>query len=389
MSQPFIPYSRQSIDQSDVDAVVAAMKDDFITQGPRIDAFERAVADLHDCAHGVAVCNATAALHIACLALDVGPGDLVWTSPNTFVASANCARYCGADVDFVDIDPETRNMSLAALEAKLASAKAAGRLPKVVIPIDFSGLPCPMPEIAALAAEYGFRIIEDASHALGASIDGTMVGSRWADITVLSFHAVKIITSAEGGMLITQDEGLADRLRLLRSHGITRDTDLMENESDGPFYYEQVTLGYNYRITDLQAALGTSQLARLPARHAEREARAKRYDEILADLPLKLTPRIAGHVSAHHLYVVEILDEKTDRRALFEHLRESGIGANVHYIPVHIQPDYTRLGFARGDFPAAETYYDRCITIPLYPEMSDADQDRVAAALKSGLAAAR
>lgn len=387
MTQPFIPYSRQSIDQSDVDAVVAAMKDDFITQGPRIDTFERAVADLHDCAHGIAVCNATAALHIACLALDVGPGDLVWTSPNTFVASANCARYCGAKVDFVDIDPETRNMSLSALEAKLVSARADGRLPKVVIPVDFSGLPCPMPEIAALGEEYGFRIIEDASHALGASIGGTMVGSRWADITVLSFHAVKIITSAEGGMLITQDAVLADRLRLLRSHGITRDAALMENESDGPFYYEQVTLGYNYRITDIQAALGTSQLARLPDRHAEREARAKRYDAILADLPLKLTPRLAGNVSAHHLYVVEILDDSVDRQSLFEHLRDAGIGANVHYIPVHMQPDYTRLGFTRGDFPAAETYYDRCITIPLYPEMSDADQDRVAAALRSGLAA--
>lgn len=382
----FIPYSRQSISTEDIAAVTDALGADYITQGPRIEQFEEAVANLHQVDYAVAVSNATAALHIACLALDVGPGDLVWTTPNTFVASANCARYCGAEVDFVDIDPVTRNMSPAALERKLEAAAADGRrLPKAVIPVDFAGLPCDMQRIAELARLYGFKVIEDASHALGASICGTPIAKKWADITIFSFHAVKIVTSAEGGMCVTQDKDVADRLRLLRSHGITRDPELMEGESEGAFYYEQIALGYNYRITDVQAALGRSQLRRLASRQAEREARAQRYDGLLSSLPLKLPARVDGYVSAHHLYVVELGETNVTRRALFDHLRDKAIGANVHYIPVHLQPDYARLGFARGDFPASEAYYDRALTIPLFPEMTCEQQDRVVEALAEGL----
>lgn len=381
----YIPYSRQSISDEDIAAVVAALQSDFLTQGPRIELFEAAIADMTGARHAIAVSNATGALHIACLALGLGPGDTLWTVPNTFVASANCARYCGAKVDFVDIDVETRNISLASLEEKLELADRQGSLPKIIIPVDFAGLPCPLPQISNLAKKYGVAVIEDASHALGASIDGKMIGSEWADITILSFHAVKIITSAEGGMCLTNDDRLAGALRLLRTHGITRDPELMVHPSDGPFYYEQVTLGYNYRITDLQAALGQSQLSRLPARQADRERLSRRYDELLASHPVKLPARVSGYVSAHHLYVVEILDESIKRLAVFEHMRQNNIGVNVHYIPVHLQPDYRRLGFDRGQFPASEQYYDRAITIPLFPEMTDAQLSRVVDTLISGL----
>lgn len=381
----YIPYSRQSISDEDVAAVAAALRSDFLTQGPRIELFEAAIAEITGARHAIAVSNATGALHIACLALGLGPGDTLWTVPNTFVASANCARYCGAKVDFVDIDIETRNISLASLEEKLELADRQGSLPKIIVPVDFAGLPCPLPQISSLAKKYGVAVIEDASHALGASINGKMIGSDWADITILSFHAVKIITSAEGGMCLTNDDGLASALRLLRTHGITRDPEMMVNPSDGPFYYEQVTLGYNYRITDLQAALGQSQLSRLPTRHADRERLSRRYDELLARHRVKLPARVSGYVSAHHLYVVEILDESIKRLAVFEYMRQHNIGVNVHYIPVHLQPDYTRLGFARGQFPASEQYYDRAITIPLFPEMTDAQQSRVVDTLISGL----
>lgn len=381
----FLPYSRQSITQGDIDAVVAALQSDFLTQGPRIEAFEAAIAHITGAKHAVAVCNATAALHIACLSLGVGPGDHVWTVPNSFVASANCARYCGASVDFVDIDPDTRNISLSSLAEKLEIANRAGVLPKALIPVDFSGLPCAMPEVAALAGRYGVKIIEDASHALGASIDGVSVGSAWADIVVLSFHAVKIITTAEGGMCLTNNDALADQLRLLRSHGITRDPQKMLHPSDDAFYYEQICLGFNYRITDLQAALGISQLERIEHRKAERERYSQRYDQLLSSLPVKKPARIKGYVSAHHLYVIE-LQSKVLRREVFDYLRQSGIGANVHYIPIHLQPDYTRLGFERGMFPVSEHYYDRAISIPLFPEMTEAQQDRVVAALENSLA---
>ncbi len=381
-----IPYSRQEVTQEDLDAVRAALTSDFLTQGPQIERFESSVAELHKCNFGVATCNATAALHIACMALDLGPGDLLWTSPNSFVASANCARYCGADVDFVDIDPQTRNISVALLAEKLKLARIDGRLPKIVVPVDFAGLPCDLLEIRALADEYGFRILSDSSHAVGAHYLNEPIG-KFADITVFSFHPVKIITTGEGGLCLTDDPTLAEKLRLYRSHGITRNVDAMENEIEGPWYYEQVTLGYNYRITDIQAALGNSQLTRLAAQHAKRDTLAKRYDRLLATLPVKTPITLQDRMSAHHLYVVEV-DESvtsTSRKAVFEHLRKGGVGVNVHYIPIHLQPDYRRLGFNRGDFPASERYYDHAITLPLFPAMTDKQQDFVVSTLASAL----
>ena len=378
-----IPYSRQWISEEDVAAVAEVLRSDFLTQGPAVPAFEEAFASRHGAEHGIAVCNATAALHISCLALGVGPGDLVWTSPISFVASANCALYCGADVDFVDIDPRLRNMSVPALEAKLAEAEKAGRLPKVVIPVDFSGLPCDLSEIRALADRYGFAIIEDASHAVGATYAGRPVGRGYADIAVFSFHPVKIVTTGEGGMCLTSRAHLAERLRLLRSHGVTRDPALMTREPQGAWDYDQVDLGFNYRLTDIQAALGSSQLQRLDDLFERREALASRYDVRLADLPLQLPARLNDRQSSHHLYVVEVGNGEgpEQRAAVFAGLRSRGILANVHYIPIHLQPYYRALGFAEGMFPAAERFYRRAITIPLFPAMTEAEQDRVIAAL--------
>lgn len=374
----FIPYSRQAITEADIEAVADVLRSDFVTQGPAIRAFEEAFAERHQVAHAIALSNATAALHIACLALGVGKGGLVWTSPNSFVASANCALYCGASVDFVDIDPGTRNMSTRRLAEKLEKGRAEGKLPDVVIPVDFSGLPCDYADIRGLADEYGFKILQDASHATGAGYQGKPVGGQFADASVFSFHAVKIVTSAEGGMVTTQDADLAKRIELLRSHGVTRDPDQMERESEGSWYYEQVDLGYNYRITDVQAALGLSQLGRVDTMQAERQARADRYDALLADLPVKLPPRSADRVSAWHLYVIELAEgAKCDRATLFKALRDADIGANMHYIPIHTHPYYEWLGFKRGDFPASVAYYDNAVTIPLFPAMTDEEQDFV------------
>lgn len=382
-----IPYSCQSIDENDVAAVVAVLHSEFLTQGPAVTAFEREFADVHQVAHAVAVANATAGLHIACLALDVGPGSRVWTSPNSFLASANCALYCGATVDFVDIDPVTRNMSVALLEAKLVEAERRGTLPHVLIPVDFSGLPCDLREMRALADRYGFRILADASHATGAQYLGRPVGSQWADLTVYSFHAVKIVTTAEGGLVATQDPQLARRLRLLRSHGMTRDVAEMESSAEGPWVYEQVTLGFNYRLTDLQAALGHSQLRRLAPMHAARVARADRYDRLLESLPLKLPVRLPDRESSWHLYAVEIDEDRTSatRAEVFAALRAAEIGVNVHYIPIHTQPHYRRLGFSIGDFPAAERYYSWAISLPMFPALTDAQQDRVVGVLADAL----
>ncbi|MDO9486782.1 MAG: UDP-4-amino-4,6-dideoxy-N-acetyl-beta-L-altrosamine transaminase [Sphingomonadaceae bacterium] len=382
-----VPYSRQSIDDADVAAVVETLRSDFLTQGPAVPRFEAAFVARHEIAHGVAVANATAGLHISCLALGLGPGDRLWTSPNSFVASANCAIYCGAEVDFVDIDPETRNMSVEALAAKLERAQREDRLPKIVVPVDFAGLPCDLEAMRELADRYGFAILEDASHAVGARFRGAPVGSRYADITVFSFHPVKIVTTGEGGLCATHSEALAERLRLLRSHGITRDPAAMSGPSDGPWYYEQVGIGFNYRLTDLQAALGSSQLQRLETMHAAREQRTRRYDDGLAALPLRLPARFDDRQSAHHLYVVEIDEARSDvsRAALFARLRADGIGANVHYIPIHLQPFYRGLGFGPGDFPHAEQYYRRAVTIPLFPAMTDAEQDRVVESLGRAL----
>ncbi len=382
-----IPYGRQSISDADVAAVVEVLRSDFLTQGPAVPRFERKVAQACDVPHAVAMNSATSALHVACMALGVGPGDRVWTSPNTFLASANCARYCGADVDFVDIDPHTYNMSAQALAAKLETAHRSGRMPKVVIPVHFAGQPCDMDAIAELAARYGFKVIEDASHAIGAGFGQHRIGDcRYSDITVFSFHPVKIVTSAEGGMATCCDPALAATMERLRSHGMTRDPLLMTQAPDGPWYYEQIELGYNYRLTDLHAALGLSQMDRLDEWIERRHRIADRYDAELAGLPLTLPRRVAGRRSALHLYVVRVSSTAPlDRAGLFAHLRAQDIGVNVHYIPVHLQPYYRRLGFGPGDFPGAEAYYREAITLPMYASLEDADQSRVIAVLKAAL----
>ena len=387
MASTVIPYSRQSIDESDIDAVVDVMRSDFLTQGTQVPRFEAAFAALHGVAHAVAVSNATVALHLACLALGVKAGSRVWTSPNSFLASANCALYCGATVDFVDIDPVTRNLSVAALRSKLAQAERGACLPDVLIPVDFAGLPCDGAELRELAQRYGFAILEDASHATGASYRGAPVGSAWADATVFSFHAVKVITTAEGGLVATQDAALAERLRLLRSHGMTRDPQLMQSTPEGDWVYEQVALGFNARMTELQAALGLSQLARLAQQHAKRVRLANRYDRLLAELPLRLPARLPDRLSAWHLYAIELQggDDQVTRAEVFKALRDAGIGVNVHYIPIHTQPYYRQLGFKTGDFPAAEAYYARAISLPLFPQLTDEQQDRVVAVLTQAL----
>jgi len=386
-----IPYSRQEIDASDIEAVTQALRSDFLTQGPRIDAFEAAFSAEHQVKHAVAVSSATAGLHIACLALGVGPRSLVWTSPNSFVASSNCALYCGAEVDFVDIDPLTRNMCTRQLEEKLAKAERAGRLPSVVIPVHFAGFACDMRAISALAGRYGFKVIEDASHATGAAYEGAPIGSRYADLSVFSFHAVKIITTGEGGMVTTPSDTLAVQLRSLRSHGITRDPAAFEGSAHGPWYYEHQQLGFNYRITDIHAALGLSQLQRMTGWREARERLADRYDFKLRGLPLRSPARPAGRTSSWHLYVVELgSDSHTiDRGRVFAAMREAGIGVNVHYIPIHTHPHYQRLGFKQGDFPAAEAYYQRALSLPLYPALSDAQQDHVVDLLARALDAQR
>lgn len=380
-----IPYGRQEIIQEDIDAVEEVLKSDFLTQGPKVPEFEQAVAQIVGAKYAVAANSATSALHLACRALGVGPGDKVWTTPITFVASANCALYCGARVDFVDIDPHTYNMSVQALEAKLVAAERNGTLPKVVIPVHMCGQSCEMHAIGELARRYGFFVLEDASHAIGGSYLDEPVGCcRYSDITVFSFHPVKIITTAEGGMTVTNSPQLARKIELLRSHGITRDPAQMTNEPDGPWYYQQVDLGYNYRMTEIQAALGLSQLERLDAFVARRRELALRYDELLAELSVQTPWQHSDTASAWHLYIIRLQLEKIgkDRREVFEYLREQGIGVNVHYIPVHTQPMYQALDFESGLYPEAEEYYLEAITLPLFSAMTEKEQDQVVAALK-------
>lgn len=385
-----IPYGRQNVDQGDIDAVVEVLRSDWLTQGPTLERFEHAVAERCGAGHGIAVCNATAGLHLACLAAGLGVGDWLWTSPNSFVASANCARYCGAQVDFVDIDPHTWNLDVDALARKLEQAREAGRLPKVVVAVAFSGQSCDMAGIRRLAREYDFVVIEDAAHALGARYAGEPVGSGgYADLTVFSFHPVKIVTSGEGGMILCNRPELAERLRSLRSHGITRDPARMTEPVHGGWYYQQTELGFNYRMCDIQAALGLSQLRRLDDFLDRRRALAARYQRLLADLPLQLPVAQAQAESAWHLYVVRLHPGLEARhRRVFEALREAGIGVNLHYIPIHLQPYYRELGFAEGDFPEAERYYRQAITLPLYPDLTDPQQDHVVDTLRQVLSLA-
>jgi UDP-4-amino-4,6-dideoxy-N-acetyl-beta-L-altrosamine transaminase len=384
-----IPYGRQEVTQADIDAVVEVLKSDFLTQGPAVPRFEQAVADYCGAGHAVATNSATSALHVACLALGLGPGDWLWTSPITFVASANCALYCGAQVDFVDIDPRTYNLCPKTLECKLQQAERDGRLPKVVVPVHLCGQPCDGAAIQALARRYGFKVVEDASHAIGGKYRGDPIGNcRYSDITVFSFHPVKIITSAEGGMALTNDAGLADRMALYRSHGITRDPRQMTHEPDGPWYYQQIDLGYNYRMTEVQAALGVSQMQRLTPYVSRRHELARRYADQLAHLPLVLPWQHPDGQSAWHLYCVRLSTNNggKSRRDTFNALRAAGIGVNVHYIPVHMQPYYRRMGFMVEQFPEAERYYAEAISLPLYAALSEAQQDRVIVTLCESLA---
>jgi len=383
-----IPYGRQDITQADIDAVVTVLQSDHLTQGPVVPRFEQAVASHVGAKHALAVNSATSALHIACLALGLRPGDWLWTTPVTFVASANCGLYCGARVDFVDIDPNTYNLCPRALEAKLAVAQREGKLPKVLVAVHLCGQPCEMAAIHALGQQYGFRIIEDASHAVGGRYKGEFIGNgRYSDITVFSFHPVKIITTAEGGMVLTNCNELAERMALLRSHGITRNPWQMTRESDGPWYYQQINLGYNYRMTELQAALGVSQMQRLDAYVARRHELARRYDRQLAELPVKTPWQHPDSYSGLHLYVIRLQLDKIPgtHRQVFEQLRDRGIGVNLHYIPVHTQPYYLQMGFAIGDFEQAERYYDEAISLPMFQTMSDQQLDQVVDALKQVL----
>jgi len=374
-----IPYGKQDINQQDIDAVISVLKSDWLTQGPQVPLFEQALADKCQARHGIAVNSATSALHIANLALGVGQDDIVWTSPITFVATANSALYCGAKVDVVDIDLSSGNMSVHALEQKLIQAKRQGCLPKVVIPVHLAGQSCDMQAIAELAKQYNFSIIEDASHAVGGKYQQTPVGCcQYSDITIFSFHPVKIITSAEGGMALTNDAELAERMLMLRSHGITSEQDKMTEPSHGPWYYQQIDLGFNYRMTDLQAALGLSQLSRIENFIEERNQLAENYDIAFENSELKPLTPADDRISAYHLYLILLAnDDAQQHKQAIITLREQGICAHLHYIPVHLQPYYQQLGFKKGDFPNAEQYYQRAISLPLYPKLSLVDQQHI------------
>lgn len=383
-----IPYGRQDITQSDIDAVVEVLQSDYLTQGPCVPVFERKLAGLVGAKHALAVNSATSALHIACLALDLGLGDWLWTTPITFVASANCGLYCGAKIDFVDIDPRTYNLCPAALERKLIDAEKSGALPKVLVAVHLSGQSCEMERIHLLSQKYGFKIIEDASHAIGGKYKGELIGCcRYSDITVFSFHPVKIITTAEGGMAVTNSNDLSTKMDLFRSHGITRNPKDMTRQPDGPWYYQQVELGFNYRMTELQAALGASQLERLDAYVARRHELAERYDEQLVGLPVTTPWQHPDSYSGLHLYVVRLKLEqlKKTHLSVFEELREQGVGVNLHYIPIHTQPYYAKMGFRNGDFPEAEKYYAEAISLPMYQTLRDDQQDQVVLALQKVL----
>ena len=384
-----IPYGRQDINQADIDSVVAVLRSDFLTQGPMVPLFEQAVAGHSSAQHAVAVSNATAALHIACLALDLGPSDWLWTSPTTFVASANCALYCGAQVDFVDIDPRTYNMSVECLVEKLEHAEKNGKLPKVVLPVHLCGQSCDMAAIHALSQQYGFKIIEDASHAIGGEYKNEKIGNcRYSDITVFSFHPVKIITTGEGGMALTNSPELADRMQRYRSHGVTTDTSKMQSRaSDEIWNYQQISLGFNYRMTDIQAALGVSQLTRLNEFVTIRQQIAKRYDEELVGLALQTPYQHRDNYSSYHLYPIRIKlsDTKQTQLQVYDTLKSASINVNLHYVPVYRQPYYEAMGFKTGYCPEAEQYHREAISIPMYPTMTDVQQSKVVFELKRAL----
>ena len=380
-----IPYGKQDINQSDIEAVIEVLKSDFLTQGPQVPLFEHNVSNYCNAQYGVAVNSATSALHVACLALGLGKDDWLWTSPNSFVASANCGLYCGAKVDFVDIDPKTYNLSVEELRKKLIQAKKDNKLPKIVIPVHFAGQSCDMQSIHKLSKEYGFKILEDASHAIGGKyLDKPIGGCQYSDITVFSFHPVKIITTAEGGLATTNQKELAEKMQLFRAHGITREPKLMTKKTEGGWYYQQVELGFNYRMNDLQAALGIAQMKRLDKFITIRHSLKQRYDELLKDLTLITPAQFSDSYSSLHLYPVQLKLEHLSKahNQIFDELRKSGVGVNLHYIPIHLQPYFKNMGFKKGDFPKAEDYYSRAISIPIYQGLTTELQDKVAAVLK-------
>lgn len=379
-----IPYGKHLVDEDDIDAVVEVLRNQFLTQGQVVPQFEKALCDYTGAKHCVAVNSATSGLHVACLAAGVGQGDLVWTVPNSFVASANCALYCGAQVDFVDINPSTRNIDLDALDNKLQAAAEQNRLPKVLIVVHFSGLSCDMQRIQALTQAYSVILIEDAAHGLGGSHRGAKIGSCvHSDMAVLSFHPVKSITSAEGGAVLTNQSQLLQKMQLFAKHGVTKDAALYLGESHGPWYYQQLELGYNYRLSDMQAALGLSQLTKLDSFIQRRAEIAKVYDQALAHLPLKLPLVEPESQSAWHLYMVELTQH--NRQSIYQQLHAKGVAVNVHYIPIHLQPYYQRLGFKEGDFPQSEHFYQNALTLPLFPSLSEKEQATVIQALEEVL----
>jgi UDP-4-amino-4,6-dideoxy-N-acetyl-beta-L-altrosamine transaminase len=380
-----IPYGKQDINQHDIDSIIKVLKSDFLTQGEQIVLFEHALSNYCQVDYGIALNSATSALHVACLALDLKQGDIVWTSPNSFVASANCALFCGANVDFVDIDPKTYNLSVEKLEEKLIEASQKNKLPKIIIPVHFAGQSCDMIKIYELSKRFGFKILEDASHAIGGKYNKLPIGNcHYSDITVFSFHPVKIITTGEGGMAMTKSKKLINKMRLYRSHGITREEKLIPKEKKIPYYYEQIELGFNYRMTELQAALGVSQLNRLDDFVSKRHKLKKRYDSILEDEYLVKPYQSSDCYSSMHLYPIKIKSavNRKSRDKVFLSLREKGIGVNVHYIPIHTQPYFRSLGFKKGDFPHSESYFNSAISIPLFHSMTVEQQDEVCRSLK-------
>jgi UDP-4-amino-4,6-dideoxy-N-acetyl-beta-L-altrosamine transaminase len=383
-----IPYGKQDINQEDINSVVKILESDFLTQGPQVPLFENSVTSYCGASYGIAVNSATSALHIACLALGLGKGDILWTSPNSFVASANCGLYCGAEVDFVDIDIETYNLSISELEKKLVKGKKENKLPKILVPVHFAGQSCDMKKIYSLSKEYGFKVLEDASHAIGAKyLNKPIGGCQYSDITVFSFHPVKIITTGEGGLATTNDSKLSEKMKLFRSHGITRNSDMMTKIPDGNWYYQQIDLGFNYRMTDLQAALGASQIKRVDEFVGKRHILHERYDSLLKSLPIKRPFQHKDSYSSMHLYPIQINlnSQRKSRQQIFNELREDGIGVNAHYIPIHTQPYFQKLKFKEGDFPNAEAYYKSTLSIPLFSKMTFDDQEQVVNSLQKSL----
>ncbi len=369
-----IPYSRQSINENDINEVIKVLKSEMITQGPIVEKFEKTICSYTSSNYSVLTNSATSALHISCLALGLSKGDILWTSPNSYVASANVGLLCNAKVDFVDIDPENYNMCPTALSIKLKNAEKLGQLPKIVMPVHFAGQSCDMIKIKKLSEKYGFKIIEDASHAIGGSYNNTKIGScRFSDITVFSFHPVKIITTAEGGCAITNNEEIFEKLKLLSSHGVTRNPKFMAEKNSDKWVYDQISIGFNYRMSDMNAALGLSQLLRIDCFLKKRNKIAKKYFQQLKNIDLKLPKQEDYNLSAFHLFPIQV----KNRKRIYELFHQNDIKVNVHYRPIHTQPFWQKRGFKSGLFPNSEFYYSQAISLPIFYDLNDELQDNV------------